>query len=101
MCHDRLVAHGGQTLHLGLFFLRPELLFYPLTSILRERWGKGLGELIGVLVRGIVEETNLVSVSATPLAEQEMYPQADSLHERKFSIQCLRLKAGGLLAAWG
>jgi len=45
--------------------------------------------LIGMLARGIVEETNLLSVSATPFTKQEMDPQAAPLHQGEFSIKCL------------
>jgi len=54
-----------------------------------------------MLARGIVEETNLLSVSATPLTKQEMHLQANSLHQGEFPIKCLRLKAAGLLASGG
>jgi len=62
---------------------------------------EGLGELIGMLVRGIVEETNLLAVSATPLAKEEMDSQANSLHQGELSIKRLRLEAAGLLASGG
>jgi hypothetical protein len=79
IAHDWLVAHRGQTLHLGLLFLRSEPLFHPLTGVRRECGGGGLRELIGMVARRIVEETNLLSVSATPFTKQEMDPQANSL----------------------
>jgi hypothetical protein len=99
LCHDRLVAHRGQTLHFGLFFLCSEPLFYPLTGVLRECVGVGPGELTGMLARRIVQETDLLSISATPLTKQEMDPQAKSLHQGEFALECLRLKAAGLLAS--
>ena len=63
--------------------------------------GEGLGDLIGMLVRGIVQETNLLSVSATPLTKEKMDPQTNSLHQGELSIKCLRLKTAGLLASGG
>jgi hypothetical protein len=71
-------------------------LFDPFASA----WGKALSfsEVIGMLANRVVEKSNLLSVSATPLAEEEMHPQANSLHRRELPIECLRLKAAGLLA---
>jgi len=72
LSHDRLVAHGRQTLHLGRFFLCSQPLFYPLASILRECVTVGLGDLVGMFDRRMMEETDLLTIAATPLAKQQM-----------------------------
>jgi hypothetical protein len=54
-----------------------------------------------MLVRGIVEETDLLSISAAPFAKGKMNSQTNSLHQRELSIKGLRLEATGLLATGG
>jgi hypothetical protein len=76
-------------------------MFHPFTSVLRECLVDGLGKFIGMLVRGIVEETNLFSIPAAPPAKEDMNSQADSLHQGEFSIKSLRLQAAGLLTSGG
>jgi hypothetical protein len=62
---------------------------------------EGFRKFIGMLMRGIVEKTNLISISAAPLAKEEMDSQANSLHRGELSIKCLGLEAAGLLASGG
>ena len=98
---DRLVAHGVKTLRRGLFLLCLQPLFDPFASALGKALSDRFREVIGMLASRVVEESNLLSVSATPLAEQEMDPQANSLHQGELPIECSRLKATGLLATQG
>jgi hypothetical protein len=49
----------------------------------------------------VVEESNLLSVPATPFAKEEVNPETHSLDQRQLSVKGLRLKAAGLLAGWG
>jgi len=79
------------------------LLFFgaqPLLSSLTGGIGKfltgGAYQLIEVFVGCVVEETNLLSVAATPFAEQKMNPKADMLENWQFVIQRFRLKTTSL-----
>jgi len=84
-----------------LFLVRPKSSLDPLSRFIRELLRDRFCQFIRMLVRGIVEETNLLSVSATPLTKEKMDSQANSLHQGECSIKCLRLKAAGLLASGG
>ncbi len=81
-----------------LFFLGAQPLLHSLTSGFGKFLVWGFYQLIGVFVGCLAEEMNLLSISATPFAEEEMNPKADALKNGEFVVQCLRLKSAGLPA---
>jgi hypothetical protein len=54
-----------------------------------------------MLPRRVVEESNLLSVPATPFAKEEVNSETKSLDQRQLSVKGLRLKAASLLARRG
>lgn len=96
--YDGFVARGKQTLHAFLLFFGAEALLYPLTGGVGKFLRGGFYQFAGVFVGCVVEETNLLSVAATPFAEQKMNPKSDLLGQREVTIHGLRLQTRGLAA---
>jgi hypothetical protein len=84
--------------HQSLFFFDAQPLLHSLTGGIRKFLVSGIYQLIGVFVGCVTEETNLLSISATPFAKQEMNPKADALENWQSVIQRFRLKTTGLPA---
>jgi hypothetical protein len=76
-------------------------LFDPFASALGKVLSDICSKVIGMLASCVAEEANLFSVAATPFAEEEVDPQTNSLDQRQFSVESLRLKATSLLARGG
>jgi len=81
-----------------LLFLGAQPLLHPLTGGIGKFLGGGFYQLIGMFVGRVVKETDLLSIAATPFAEQEMNPEADALGKGQPVIQRLGLKTAGLPA---
>jgi hypothetical protein len=58
----------------------------PLTGGIRKTLRRRFYQLLRVLVGGIVESANLLSVAATPLAERQVNPQPGPLAEGQLVI---------------
>ena len=53
-----------------------------------------------MLPRRVSQETDLLSVAATPSAKEQVQAQAESLAKRELAVERVRLQAGRLLAVW-
>ena len=95
---DGLVARARQSLHASLFFLGVQPLLHSLAGGIGKFLRGGFYELIRVIVGCVTEETNLLSIPATPFAQQKMNPKPDALENGQLVIERLRLKPAGLPA---
>src|SRR5436190_13943733 len=93
------VAPGRRTLTLNSFFVRAESMLDPLSRFVRKSLRNGFGQFVRMVVGGIAQKSDLLSVTATPFTEQEMSTQAKLLAQGKFSVECLRLQTGRRFAA--
>jgi hypothetical protein len=73
-------------------------LLHSLPGGIRKFLAGGFYQFIGMFVGCVAKETDLLSVAATPFAEQKMNPKADALENWQFVIQRLGLKTAGLFA---
>jgi hypothetical protein len=95
---DGLVARGRRPLHASLLFFRAQPLLHSLTGGIGKFLAGGFYQLIRAFVGCVAEKTDLLSVAATPFAEQKMNPEADALEKGQFVIQRQGLKTTGLFA---
>jgi hypothetical protein len=52
-------------------------------------------------MRRIAQQTDLLAITAAPLAEHQMKPQAEPFQTRELMVEGLRLQADGFLAIRG
>jgi hypothetical protein len=70
-----------------------EPLLDPIARFIRELLRSRPRHFIGMFVGRAAQKSDLFSVAATPFAEQQMYPQAELLAQRKLPVERGRLQA--------
>jgi hypothetical protein len=70
---------GADLTRASLFFLSAQCLSHPLTNGIGKFLAYGLYEFIGVFVGCVAQETDLLSITAAPFAQQKMNPKADAV----------------------
>lgn len=96
-----LVAHKSQTLHDWLFPFGAQLPLDPFSCFVGEFPWSSFDHFIGMFVCRIPQETELLSVPATPCAQEHMQAKSDSLENRQLAVERRGLQPRSLPAIGG
>src|SRR5262249_19245604 len=91
----------SQTLHDRLFPFGPQLPLDPFSCFVGEFLRSSFEHFIGMLVRCVPQESELLAISATPRAQEQMQSESDSLENRQLAVERRGLQPRGLPATEG